>query len=217
MKLRQTPITVHLLGAAVASALAAYWIMKLVATPESPVAPVALPAVTVRDPDPRLAARLFGDVNSGPVAVARNVQVFGVYSAGDASSAVIAVDGKPARAVFLGREAAPGLRLAEVRADGITLESGGVRSDFAVPPISVARATVPAPLFRREGNVLTAPMLDPVAGNRPQAAGPAPGRFPGSVGPTPPSGMLMPSRGGADEPGGRLAQPGPNAGSPPGG
>jgi hypothetical protein len=209
MKLRQAPITIHLLGAAVASALAAYWILKLVSTPVSPVAAVAGPALAVREPDARLAARLFGDLNSGPAAVARNVQVSGVYADGHDSSAVIAVDGKPSRAVMLDHEAAPGLRLVEVRVDGITLEYAGARTEYAVPPISVARATVPTPLYRRDGNVLTAPTLDPSVPNRPPAAAPAPGRFSGAVAPPPPPGMLMPPRGGSDEPGGRLGQPGP--------
>jgi len=209
MKLRQTPITVHLLGAAAASALAAYWALKLVSAPVTPVAPVAGPALAVREPDPRLAARLFGDLNTGPASIARNVQVNGVYAAGRASAAVLAVDGKPSRAVLLGQEAAPGLRLVDVRANGVTLDVDGVRTDYAVPPLTVARATVPAPIFRREGNSLTAPMLDPPGGARPPAPGAASGRFPGTAPPAPPTNILLPQRGGADEPGGRLGQPGP--------
>ena len=219
MKLRQTPITVHLLGAAAASAIAAYWVLKLLSTPASPVAPLAGPALAVRDPDARLAARLFGDLNSGPAAIARNVQVSGVYAAGKASSAVLAVDGKPSRAVLLGQEAAPGLRLSEVRPDGVTLEDAGVRTNYAVPPLSVARATQSAPQFRREGNSLTAPTLEPAAGGRPNPVGPGQGRFPGAVAPTPPSGMLLPPRGVSDDPGSRPGQPfpPPAQGAPAGG
>jgi hypothetical protein len=120
--------------------------------------------------------------------------------------------------VLLGQEAAAGLRLVDVRADGITLESDGGRTEYAVPPVTVAQASAPAPQFRRDGNSLTAPMQDPAAvgapGQRP------PGRFTGSVAPTPPSGMLVPpQRGSPDEPSGRLGQPGPGAapGKPPGG
>jgi len=218
MKLRQTPITVHLLGAAAASALAAYWILKLVSNPVTPVAPVAGPALALREPDPRLAARLFGDLNSGPAAVARNIQVNGVYAAGRTSAAVIAVDGKPSRAVLLQQEAAPGLRLVEVRPDGVTLEVDGVRTDYAVPPVSVARASAPAPIFRRDGNTLTAPMLDPAGATRAPSPGVAQGRLPGGVPPTPPS-ILVPPRGGAEEPGARMGLPGPGPQpvAPPGG
>jgi hypothetical protein len=219
MKLRQTPILIHLLGAAAASALAAYWVLHLLTAPASPVVPVGGPALAVRDPDPHLAARLFGDLNSGSAAIARNVQVSGVYVAGSASSAVIAVDGRPSRAVLLGQDAAAGLRLMDVRADGITLESDGARTEYAVPPVSVARSSTPVPLFRRDGNSLTAPMLEPGSGTTPLSR-PPPGRFPGSMAPAPPSGMLVPpQRGGPDEPGGHVGQPGSGVapGNPPGG
>jgi general secretion pathway protein C len=212
MTLRQTPIVIHLLGAAAASALAAYWALQLLATPASSVTPAAAPVLAVRDPDPRLAARLFGDLTSGPAAIVRNVQVAGVYASGKASSAVVAVDGKPARAVLLGQEAAAGLRLVDVRSDGITLETDGVRTDYTVPPLSLAHSSGPAPQFRREGNTLTAPMQDPsaAAGSAPQR--PGPGRQAGGA--APPSNMLVPPRN-PEEPGGRLGQPGP-ATPPPG-
>jgi general secretion pathway protein C len=220
MASRRTPLYIHLLGAAAASALAAYWVLRLL-TPAPPVVPAIGAAVAVRDPDPRLAARMFGDVNGGVVVVTRNVQVSGVYVAGKNSSAVVAVDGKPPRAVLLGREAAPGLRLVDVRADGITLEGDGVRTDYAVPLPSLAHASAPAPLFRRDGDVLTAPSQDAVVANRPvPPQSPLANRFSGAVAPSPPSGMLVPpaqQRGGADEANGRYGQPPPGAGSSPGG
>lgn len=217
MTSRRTPLYVHLLGAAAASALAAFWILRLL-TPAPPVVPSAAPPVAMRDPDPHLAARLFGDVNGGVVNIARNVQVAGVYLAGRNSSAVIAVDGRPPRLVLLGADAAPGLRLVEVRAGGITLEADGARTDYTVPPLSLARATAPAPLFRREGGVLTAPSQEAAAVGRP-IPGPPPlgNRFSGSVAPSPPSGMLVPpaqQRGGSEEPNGRFGVPG---GAGPGG
>jgi hypothetical protein len=217
MTFRQTPIWIHLLGAAAASALAAYWILQLL-TPASAVVPPAGPALTVREPDPRLAARLFGDLNSGPVAVARNVQVNGVYVAGQDSSAVVVVDGKASRAVLLGQDVAAGLRLVDVRVDGITLEADGARTQYAVPPLSVARASATAPMFRRDGNVLTAPTQEAAVGNRPTPAPPQmSGRFSGSIGPAPTSGMLVPpQRGPNEEPGGRPGQPGVPGGSNPG-
>jgi general secretion pathway protein C len=219
MASRRTPLYIHLLGAAAASALAAYWVLRLL-SPAPPVLPAVGAAVVVRDPDPRLAARMFGDVNGGVVVITRNVQVSGVYVAGKNSSAVVAVDGKPPRAVLLGREAAPGLRLVDVRADGITLEGDGVRTDYAVPLPSLAHASAPVPLFHRDGDVLTAPSQDAAVANRPvPPQSPLANRFSGAVAPSPPSGMLVPpaqQRGGADEANGRFGQP-PSAGSSPGG
>ncbi len=226
MTVRRTPLLYHLLGAAAASALAAYWILRLL-TPQPPLVAIAAPALAVRDPDPRLAARFFGDVNGGVVTIARNVQLAGVYLSGRNSSAVIALDGKAPRAVLLGADAAPGLRLVEVRADGVTLESDGARTDYLVPPVSLARASSSAPGFRRDGGVLTAPSQEPgtsnpALGNRPLPGTSSPGnRFSGAVAPAPPSGMLVPpaqQRGGAEDPAGRFGQQGgPGAAGPAGG
>jgi general secretion pathway protein C len=150
---------VHLLGAAVASALLAYWVLRLIA-PATPAAPASAPAAVAREPDAALAARMFGDVGSGPLASALNVQVSGVFAAGKSSSAVIAVDGKPPRAVLLGQEVAMGVRLTEVRPDGVTLERDGARSQYSVPAAAIAKASAPMTTFRREGATLTAPSLD---------------------------------------------------------
>ena len=198
MNPRRTPIYVHLLGAALAAALVAYWALRLLVHAEAPV-PAAGPAALVRDPDPSLAARLFGDLNSGPAVTARNIQVSGVFASGRASSAVIAVDGRPPRAVLIGQEAAPGLRLVDVRDDGVTLDGDGARSSYSVPPIALARPSSPAPGYRREGNTLTAPSLEAAPNLRPGA----PARLGGPAAPPPPSGMLVPppQRGAPDEPG----------------
>lgn len=187
MTRRQTPLLVHLTGAALASAIAAFWILRLL-TPAPVAAPPPAAAPLVAAPDPVLAARMFGDVNSGPAVAARNVQLLGVFAAGRSSSAVLAVDGRPPRAVLIGQEAARGLRLVEVQADGVTLESDGGRTRYAVPPLGVARSTAPSVLFRREGATLTAPSVDAAPAGRPAA--PAAVVRPDSVNPG--SGMLVP-------------------------
>jgi len=198
MTRRHTPLAVHLLGAGAASAIAAFWVLRLI-VPAAPVVPAAPSPVVLREPDATLAARLFGDLNAAPALAARNVQVSGVFVAGSASSAVITVDGHPPRAVLLGQEAAPGMRLVEVRADGVALDGDAGRAQYAVPPISIAKASLPAPLFHREGNTLTAPSQEPAAPARPGAP-----RIGAPAEPTLPSGMLLPpQRGGADEPGAR--------------
>ncbi|SPE31798.1 conserved exported hypothetical protein [Burkholderiales bacterium] len=159
MTARRIPILLHLLGAAAASALAAYWVLRLLA-PAPSIVPPAAPAVAIREPDAVLAARMFGDVSSGPAAASLNVQVTGVFAAGADSSAVVAVEGRPSRAVLLGREVAPGLRLVEVRRDGVTLEHDGARTQYDVPALSVAKSSSAAAMFRREGDTLTAPSQD---------------------------------------------------------
>ena len=217
MSARRTPIAVHLLGATLAGALAAYWGLRL-AAPASPIAPAAASAVALQLPDARLAARLFGDVSSGPVANAVNVQVSGVFAAGREASAVIAVEGKPARAVLLGQEVVPGLRLVEVRPEGVTLERDGARSQYAVPPPTLAKSSLAVPMFRRDGNTLTAPSQEQAAapattGAARSAAGLAPqGNL---VPPAPRHGMeeQLPGRAGMPPPASPAGAP---ANSPPG-
>jgi len=162
MTVARTSILVHLVGVGLASALAAYWVLRLIA-PAPLVVPAVGPAPAFRDPDPGLAARLMGDVGSGPAASALNVQVSGVFAAAKDSSAVIAVDGRPPRAVLLGRDVAPGYRLVEIRPEGVTLEHAGLRTTYPVPAPTVAKATSAAPMFSREGDTLTAPRQEPAA------------------------------------------------------
>lgn len=203
MGLRRTPILIHLLGAAAASALVAFWALQLIA-PATPAAPAATTATLFREPDAGLAARMFGDVGAR-TASTMNVQVSGVFAAGRSSSAVISMDGKPARAVLLGQELAEGVRLTEVRADGVVLERDGTRMQFIVPPAAVAKASAQAAVFRREGATLTAPSVElPVAGKsvagvpqNPVANVPPPGTGPSR---NVPAESMLPRRGGAMPP-----------------
>jgi general secretion pathway protein C len=214
MASRRTPLLVHLIGAAAASAVAAYWILRLM-TPAPPVVPVTAAPIATREPDARLAARFFGDVNSGAVVAVLNAQVAGVFFAGADSSAVISVDGKPPRAVLLGGEIAPGTRLVDVQPDRVTIERDGVRSQLMVPPLALAKSSEPLPGFHREGSVLSAPSQD---------VAPPSGRFPTARGVAPP-GVLMPGQGnlrpppdvGAGSAGAAAIGAGPAPGSPPSG
>jgi len=203
MTTRRSPLLIHLLGAAAASALAAYWVLRLLA-PGSSIVPPAAPAVAIREPDAGLAGRLFGDVSSGPAAVSLNVQVTGVFAAGADSSAVVAVEGRPSRAVLLGQEVAAGLRLVEVHPDGVTLEHDGVRTHYAVPPLSVATSTAPAAMFRRDGDTLTAPSQDPAS------AAKAPGSARSLLSSTPvPAPLAAPAQPAVNPPAGPVPAAGP--------
>lgn len=149
---------VHIVMLAVVCAVAAYWVIKIV-TPQPTSAPPPLAAPPPRDPDPTLAARMFGLVQVAQ-AVVSNIQVTGVFAAGSDSAAVLTVDGKPARTYVIGQEVAPGTTLVEVRSDAAVVESGGGRQELRVPPRPVTpmiAGTSPAPAYSLQGNTLSAP------------------------------------------------------------
>ncbi len=155
---RLAAVFVHVVMLAVVCAIAAYWAMRIL-TPQPTAAPPPLAAPPPRDPDPVLAARMFGLVQAAPSVALANVQVAGVFAAGADSSAVLIVDGKPARAYLVGQEVAPGTRLVEVRPDGVTLEGAAGRQELQVPPRQVASfgGAPPPPAFNLSGNTLSAP------------------------------------------------------------
>jgi general secretion pathway protein C len=154
-------LVVHGVGLAALSALAAFWVVKII-TPQPTAAPPPAAALPSREPDAVLTARLFGLVQAPQQAVvASNIQVVGVFAAGTDSSAVLVVDGKPARAYRVGQEIAPGTRLAEVRPDVAIVEVGGARQEVRMPPRAAGTAltagAAPTPAYTVQGNVLGAP------------------------------------------------------------
>jgi general secretion pathway protein C len=166
---RFATLLMHLVLLALVVAAAAYWIVKI-ATPAPTTAPPPVASPPPRDVDPVLAARMFGLVQLANTPVTANVQVSGVFAAGRRSSAVLIVDGKPARAYLVGQQVAPGLTLSEVRRDGVTLEGGGAKQDVRVPqrPVANLGGAPPPPNFVRQGNVLSAPPVVPfTAGSAP--------------------------------------------------
>ena len=139
-------------------AIAAYWGIRIF-TPAPIAAPPPLPPPPLRDPDPMAAARMFGKVDVVQ-SVATNVQALGVFAAGKDSSAVLVVDGKPARVFLVGQEVAPGMKLVSVTPEIAILESsGGGRQEVRMParPIAQLGGLPAAPNFFRDGNTLTAP------------------------------------------------------------
>jgi hypothetical protein len=124
-------------------------------------------------------------------AVATNVQALGVFSAGEDSSAVLVVDGRPARVFIIGQEVAPGMKLIEVTPEIAVLEASGMRQEVRLP----ARPTVsfgglpPPPNFTREGDTLTAPS-GAAPSPRPIASPPAAPQPP-AVPPPQPTGAAM--------------------------
>lgn len=170
---RVAAVLVHVVMLAIVCAIAAYWAIRIV-TPPPTAAPPPLAAPPPRDPDPVLAARMFGLVKAVSTTVVANVQLAGVFAAGPDSSAVLIVDGKPARAFLLGQEVAPGLQLVDVHPDGVTIEGPGGRQELQVPPKQIASfgGAPPPPAYNLTGNTLSAP--NPPGGAAPALAPNAP-------------------------------------------
>lgn len=164
----------HLLMFALVCAVGAYWGVRIL-TPLPTAAPPPATVPPPRDPDPMLVARMFGLVQQAPVKVAANIQVAGVFAAGKYSSAVLVIDGKPARAYALDQEIVSGSRLVGVGADHVTIEGeGGARQEVKVPPRPVATsAAAAAPAFVREGNRLSPSANAPASAARPGTDAPA--------------------------------------------
>ncbi len=173
---------VHLVCFALVMAIAAYWGVRIF-TPAPTAAPPPLPPPPLRDPDPVATARMFGKVELLQ-SVASNVQAVGAFAAGTSSSAVLSVDGRPARVYLLGQEVSPGMKLVEVNPEVVVLETGSGRQEVRLPARSVASfgGAPPPPNFSREGNTLTAPSLGASSTRAPAAGAPS----------APPPGMPAP-------------------------
>jgi len=153
-------VAVHAVFLAGVLVIAAYWSIRIF-TPAPTSAPPPLPPPPLRDPDPVAAARMFGKVDVVQ-AVATNVQAAGVFAAGKDSSAILIVDGKPARVFLVGQEVAPGMKLVSVTSEIAILESNGSRLEVRLParPIAQLGGMPTPPNFTRDGNTLTAPSSD---------------------------------------------------------
>lgn len=153
-----TSVLIHVLMLAVVCAIAAYWGVRIL-TPQPTAAPPPLAAPAPREPDPMLAARMFGLIQQPAARVVSNIQVAGLFAAGKDSSAVLTVDGKPARVYVLGQDVTPGTRLVEVRADGVVVESSGGRQELRAParPAASMATGAPARAYVLDGGALSAP------------------------------------------------------------
>jgi hypothetical protein len=168
---------VHLLFFAGVVAIGAYWSVRIF-TPAPTSAPPPLPPPPLRDPDATAAARMFGKVEVAQVAVAANIQSLGAFAAGKDSSAILVVDGKPARVFLVGQEIVPGTRLVSIESEVIVLDSPSGRQEVRLPPRPAVAMSGGAPTqnFTRDGNTLTAPTASgaPAIAPRPTVAPPQP-------------------------------------------
>ncbi|MDP4030470.1 MAG: type II secretion system protein N [Gallionella sp.] len=122
---------------------AAYWAMQWF---KPPLRPVVAPPQAIQ-PAARLeaAASLFG--GRPVVAVASNFQLRGVVVANNMteSVAILAVDGKPARAVSVNAEVVPGVKVAEVHTHYVLLWDNGSIRRIELPEDVKRRVKVGAP------------------------------------------------------------------------
>lgn len=169
-------------------AIAAYWGVRIF-TPAPTAAPPPLAPPPLRDPSPVATARMFGKIEVVQ-SVATNVQAVGAFAAGKDSSAVLSVDGRPARVFLIGQEVAPGMKLASVTAEVIVLETASGRQEVRLPARAIASfgGAPQPPNFTREGNTLTAPNM---GASTPRATNPGAGA-PSPAMPAPPPAMPAP-------------------------
>ncbi|MES2077637.1 MAG: type II secretion system protein N [Pseudomonadota bacterium] len=148
--MKRLPLFCTVLALAALSASLAYWALQWFKPPQRPLA--APPAQVAAGPAPEAARGLFG----GQVALATvsNYQLKGVVAAADGrgSAAILAVDGKPAEALAVGREVAPGVVVKEIHAKHVLLSEGGVIKRIELASDNGAGAGVPAsPLPGQDG------------------------------------------------------------------
>ena len=122
--MKRLPLFISMLAVVALSASLAYWALQLFKPAQRPIS--AAPVQAAPEPALDAAAGLFGG-RLAAVAVS-NYQLKGVVAAGNGrrSVAILSSDSKPAQAVPVGAEVAPGVRVKEVQARFVLLSEGGV-------------------------------------------------------------------------------------------
>ncbi|MBW6494604.1 MAG: hypothetical protein K0B16_08630 [Burkholderiaceae bacterium] len=131
---RWSSLAASFLSAAVLCGVIAYWAMILSA-PRIAIAPAGSLIDRGAPSDPGPAQRLFGQV-AGAAATSTapsNITVIGIVASTRNGSAILAIDGKPARPVGVGEEVEPGLKLTSVSATEVVLERDGVKLRLPAP------------------------------------------------------------------------------------
>ncbi|MBC7857478.1 MAG: hypothetical protein H7Z39_01625 [Burkholderiaceae bacterium] len=122
--MKRLPLFASLIAVVALSASLAYWTMQWLTPPVRPLA-AAAPAAGAPAPSVEAAAGLFGGQSA--VVVASNYQLKGVVAAGNARgiAAILAADGKPAQALGVGEEVAPGVTVKQIAPRFVLLSEGG--------------------------------------------------------------------------------------------
>lgn len=122
-------------------ALVTYWVLTFSAMRTIPVPKSARVAQTEAVETGAIATLFGGSAQAGP----SNVQLLGVVAelGGGASAAIVSIDGGPAKAVRMGADLAPQIRLVEVRQRAVVIERNGVRQEIALPLQAAATRGAP--------------------------------------------------------------------------
>lgn len=218
--MRRLPLVASFLLFIALCASAAYWGMQLFKPPLRQVA--APPRAAQAEINAEAAAALFGASVVGKGAVASNYQLKGVIFSGNPrdSVAIIGADGKPAEAIRVDREIAPGVTIKEVHRGYVLLSEGGATkrvelpeeakgpgSVTLAPPAPTRPAIAPAPgqaiPSRAQAAAVQPPQAPVISTGPPSSATPSqipvpaqiPGQVPGQV-PVQPQGQVpVPAQG----------------------
>lgn len=184
---RRTPQWVTAALFALLCAVAAYWLLQLLA-PRAAIAPAASLIDTARLPDLQRAAAMFGTPGGQPdlqVAAASDIAVLGVAAAQARASAVLAIDGGSPKAFAVGDAIDRRTRLVEISAEAIVIDRGAglvrlpapARPDPALLSAGPASAGIVAPAAPAR----FAPAPTRSAATPASAANPGPVASPGPV------------------------------------
>ncbi|RDK08408.1 type II secretion system protein N [Cupriavidus lacunae] len=112
-------------------ALVTYWVLAFSAMRTIPVPQSARVAQTEAVETGAVATLFGGSAQGGP----RDVQLLGVVAeiGGGAGAAIVSLDGGPAKAVRIGADLSPQIRLVEVRQRSVVIERNGVRQEIVLP------------------------------------------------------------------------------------
>jgi general secretion pathway protein C len=151
----------------------AYWGWQLSRPLARPAA--AAPPAAPAPPDIMAAARLFGGAPAAAAATS-TFTLKGVIEDGPEGVAILVVDGKPALALGVGQEAAPGVKVTEIHRRYVLLDEGGMSRRLDVPdtgtsgPERVAAAPAGAPVLAARSGAAAPPAGQPDAARPPALA-----------------------------------------------
>ncbi len=131
--MKRLPALLSLLLFVALCASVAYWLLQWMAPAPRPVA--APPVTQQAMPPVSAAVNLFG---GNPQSGATAIQLRGIIhsSRGSDSVAIVAVEGKPARALRIRSEVMPGIELKEIRARTVILSERGGDREVVLPEFS---------------------------------------------------------------------------------
>ncbi|HEV7814609.1 MAG TPA: type II secretion system protein N [Janthinobacterium sp.] len=160
--MKRLPVYLSFLAVVALSASLAYWALQLFKAPPRQIAAVPLQAAL--EPSLDAAASLFG--GQAATAAVSNYQLRGVVAAanGRGSAAILALDGKPAQALAVGKEVAPGVTVREIHPRYVLLSDGGVtkRVDLATDAPKMGTGAFVPPMPGMAPGVNSNPLPTPV-------------------------------------------------------